>query len=574
VTDIVIDAIGAMGAFLWKPWTFFALLATGVVCTVATRLVQWRALTHGIAVVRGRYDHDDDPGAITHFQALSAALSGTVGLGNIGGVALAIAIGGPGALFWMWVVGFLGMAIKSVEVTLALMYRNTDDPKKPAGGAMWVIEKTLGAKGGGAAVAARALGSFFCATLIVSTITGGNIFQAWNVAEATQSMLGVDQFVTTGIMAVIVGLVILGGITRIGKVAGTLVPLMCGAYMLAALWVIAMNISEVPGMLALVVRSAFAPAEAGGAFLGAGVYHAFSIGLQRALFSNEAGQGSAPIAHSAARTKEPAREGLVAGLEPFIDTIVICTLTALVILVSGEWNRTPVASLETPIEVSQVDGAWIAAPTPVSSAMVDDGPLRLGDRLVAHLTVAGATNSRTAGSIYELNGSLARCEIGDCGQPYLATWEAIDLGGTWEGAVTGVVATGPEVFRAKDGATLTSAAFDSALPGGAWLVLLASWLFAISTQITWAYYGEQGVNYLVGDRGTLMYRIVFVLFIFACPVFANSREALLAIADLGTGAMLWGNLPILFLVGWLAVRSINDYTKKLDAGAFEADRVK
>lgn len=571
--DSIIDVIAAIGVFLWKPWTFFALLATGVICTIGTKFVQWRALTHGVAVVTGRYDHDDDPGAISHFQALSAALSGTVGLGNIGGVALAIAIGGPGALFWMWVVGFLGMAIKSVEVTLALMYRNTDDPRKPSGGAMWVIEKTLGARGGVWKAVAKALGTFFCFTLIISTITGGNIFQAWNVAEATQTNFGVPQYVTTCILALIVGATIIGGIKRIGAVAGTLVPAMCLIYIVAALFVIAVNVGEIPSVLALVIRSAFSPSEAGGAFLGAGIYHAFSIGLQRALFSNEAGQGSAPIAHSAARTKEPAREGLVAGLEPFIDTIVICTLTAMVILVSGEWNRPAVVTIDSGVALTEqvaADGTTTWAPD--ATVLPADAPdsLRNGTRVFTHATIAGAVSEKTHGTTAEVAGVVSV----DAAGARSIRWEPLSLGTEWEGEITGVEIPEAGVFLVQDGASLTSAAFSSAIPFGAWIVIFTSWLFALSTQISWAYYGEQGVVYLVGERGVLAYRIMFVGFIALCPMFANRRDALLAIADLGTGAMLWGNLPILFLVGILAIKSINAYTKKLDAGGFEADRVK
>lgn len=569
VISAIIDLIAVVGAFLWKPWTFFALLATGIVCTVATKFVQYRALSHGVSVLRGHYDDDHDPGAISHFQALSAALSGTVGLGNIGGVALAISIGGPGALFWMWVTGVLGMAIKSVEVTLALMYRNTDDPRKPSGGAMWVIDKTLGARGGFATIAARVLGTIFCLTLIVSTITGGNIFQAWNVAEVTESYFGVNQYVTTTIMAVLVALTIIGGVQRIGAVAGALVPAMCGLYMVGALVIIGAHITEIPAMFALVIRSAFSPTEAGGAFLGAGVYHAFSIGLQRALFSNEAGQGSAPIAHSAARTNEPAREGIVAGLEPFIDTIIICTMTAMVILLTGVWNRPPEIHLVTDpvvtVETAQ-DGANTVALAPSLLTAEQLATLGAGTNVFMHVELPGATSELTGSNQIEVAGSVT--SGADAAQ---IEWGPVAVGPEWAAeAVTPVVAN-RGVYRTLNGASLTSVAFDTVIPGaGSWLVILACWLFALSTQISWAYYGEQGVVYLFGERGVLPYKVLFVAFAALCPVFANTRDALLAIADLGTGAMLWGNLPILFLVGWLAIKNLNGYNQRLDAGEFKA----
>lgn len=217
------ELLETIGGFLWGPWTPYILLAAGLLFTIWTRFTQFTAMTHGVQVVRGVYDDPSDPGAINHFQALSAALSATVGLGNIGGVALAIGVGGPGALFWMWIVGVLGMALKTVEITLAMMYRDTRDPENPSGGAMWVVERVLGSRGGIWKPIARAIGVFFCITLIISTFTGGNMFQSWSVAGLTEGYFGVPKIFTGIVMAVIVGLVIIGGIKRIGNVAGKLV---------------------------------------------------------------------------------------------------------------------------------------------------------------------------------------------------------------------------------------------------------------------------------------------------------------------------------------------------------------
>ncbi|HIA27127.1 MAG TPA: sodium:alanine symporter family protein, partial [Planctomycetes bacterium] len=335
----MMENIEVVTDFLWGPWTPYVLLFAGVLFTVWTRFTQYKAMTHGVQVIRGVYDDPDDPGAINHFQALAAALSATVGLGNIGGVALAIGVGGPGALFWMWIVGFLGMALKAVEITLAMMYRDTSDPENPHGGAMWVVDKVIGGKGGNWVPIARAIGTFFCITLIISAFTGGNMFQSWNVANLTHDYFGVPHVGTGIALALLVGAVIIGGIKRIGTVAAKLVPFMCLLYLACGLAVIAIHVADVPAMLALVVKSAFSPVEAGGAFIGGTMGFAFMQGMKRALFSNEAGQGSAPIAHAAAKTSEPAREGVVGGIGPFIDTICICTLTALVILTTGTWNR-------------------------------------------------------------------------------------------------------------------------------------------------------------------------------------------------------------------------------------------
>src|SRR5690606_4652621 len=196
-------------------------------------------------VIRGKYDDKRDPGAINHFQALSAALSATVGLGNIAGVALAVMLGGPGAVFWMWMVGLFGMAIKTTEVTLSMLYRNTDDPENPHGGPMFVAAKAFKERGLGGL--GKAIGGIFVITLLISTVTGGNMFQSWNVADITHSYFGVPQIAVGIILAVVVGLVIIGGIRRIGAVAGRLVPFMCVFYLLAALYVVLLSIGLVPG---------------------------------------------------------------------------------------------------------------------------------------------------------------------------------------------------------------------------------------------------------------------------------------------------------------------------------------
>lgn len=316
-------------SFLWHNAVLFLVLGTGIVFTLWTRFSQFRSLTHGLHVLRGRYDNPADPGAINHFQALSAALSATVGLGNIGGVALAISLGGPGAVFWMWVVGFFGMALKTTEVTLAMLYRNTTDPDNPHGGAMWVISKALADGPPWRQKLGKLIGGLFCVTLLVTTVTGGNMFQAWNVGNMTELYFDVPGIFAGIALAIIVGLVILGGIHRIGRVAAALVPFMITIYFAAAVYVLAMDAGEIPAMFGLIFRSAFSPTEASGAFIGGTMGYAFLYGMKRAIFSNEAGQGTSPIAHSAAKTSEPVRESVVAGLEPFIDTIVTCTVTAL-----------------------------------------------------------------------------------------------------------------------------------------------------------------------------------------------------------------------------------------------------
>lgn len=579
----VLNHIKWMNDYLWSPWTFWLLMGAGILFTLWTKFSQFRALTHGVQVIRGVYDDPDDAGAINHFQALSAALSATVGLGNIGGVALAIAAGGPGALFWMWVTGFLGMALKSIEVTLAMIYRNTDDPDNPHGGAMWVIDKALRDKGLVLNALGKAFGCFFAITCLISTMTGGNMFQAWNVAELTETYFDVPRVVTGIIMAVTVGLVIVGGIKRIGNVAGRLVPFMCALYLISGLTVLAMHVQDIPSMLYLVVTSAFSPTEAQGAFLGGTVGYAFSVGLRRALFSNEAGQGSAPIAHSAAKTNEPAREGVVGGLEPFIDTICICTLTALVILLTGTWNRQPIGEWAGEIRLerkSSEDGqVWtVVADTNVSSLpdLGHLGPWSVGEQFFLLAKVPDNLNANTGSNLIPVRGGVATRLVGDNPEAqqeelYLS-WKDVSLaGGSWEHPPQDLELVDKQIYRDFTGASLTAHAFDREFPGlGKWLVTLAAWLFALSTMISWSYYGEQSTIYLTGGPGVLFYKLIFLVLTIVAPMAITDTSELEAVMDFGTGWMLWANMPIVLLMGVLAVRCLDDYFRRLRAGEFHA----
>ncbi|MGE4619866.1 MAG: amino acid carrier protein [Planctomycetota bacterium] len=579
--DSIMDFVELIGTWIWSPPTFFGLLAAGVLFTLWTRFTQYRVMTHGIDVVRGIYDDPDDPGAINHFQALSAALSATVGLGNIAGVAVAISVGGPGALFWMWIVGIFGIAIKTIEITLAMIYRDTSDPDNPSGGAMHVVQQVLGKKGGVWSTLGYIIGAFFCITLIISTITGGNMFQAWSVAGLSEGYFGVPKVATGIILALIVGMVIIGGIKRIGTVAGKLVPLMCLLYLISGFAVLFVNIDQIPAMLLLVVQSAFGTVEAEGAFLGGTLGYAFMIGLKRALFSNEAGQGSAPIAHAAAKTGEPAREGIVGGLGPFIDTICICTLTALVILSTGTWNRDAIGPLgaEMKLVVVGEDDQYRVS----SSAQVSDLPeQRLdewsrGDKIFVLAEAEGITNLQTGGNRFRIDAVIIEPtdeEHPDAAMPLLISWADVDLSKGWEG-IPGEIRilmsedSGAGIYREYEGAQLTAFAFDRVFPGlGKWLVTLAAWLFALSTMISWSYYGEKGVTFLVGERGVLPYKIVFLISVVCGAVLIEDTSQMMILADLGTGSMLVVNLPIILALGGIAVASLREYDRKLKAGEF------
>ena len=544
----------ALNAILWHDTVLFLVLGTGVVFTIWSGFCQYRVLTHGIHVVRGEYDDPADPGAINHFQALSAALSATVGLGNIGGVALAIALGGPGAVFWMWVVGVFGMAIKLTEVTLSMLYRNTDDPDNPHGGPMWVVSKALARRSPRLGKVGKVIGAIFAVTLLVSTATGGNMFQAWNVSEITEVYFGVPSIVTGIVLSILVAMVIIGGIKRIGAVAGRLVPIMVALYFLAGIYVLIVNFREIPDMFALIVRAAFSPLEANGAFIGGTMGYAFLFGMKRALFSNEAGQGSSPIAHSAAKTDEPVREGIVAGLEPFIDTLVVCTLTALVILSTGVWQRSAEATLRvSPRIVELAPGEWSLAT--VQAPERTNGDWVAGDQVF--IILQGDENRRSGNNLHRLTGTIA--ESGD--ERLFITWDAI------ASSVQPAMQDGG-IYGDYVGATLTAKAFDSVTPGlGKWLVTLAAWLFAFSTLISWGYYGEQGAVYLGGEKAILPYKIIFcALVIVASMGFLKTSTELDNVTGVGTAVMLWANVPIIWLLGSQAMLAYRNYVHRLTTG--------
>lgn len=575
--------VNTLNSYLFHDFVLYTLVAVGLLFTIWSGFGQYRALTHGVSVIRGKYDDKDDPGAINHFQALSAALSATVGLGNIGGVALAIALGGPGAVFWMWVIGVLGMALKMTEVTQSMLYRNTDDPDNPHGGPMFVVRE--GFKKWGLGPIGAIFGGIFCVTLLISAITGGNMFQAWNVAEVTtQYVDGMPRVAVGIILAVVVGVVIIGGIKRIGAVAGRLVPFMCALYLLAGLYVLAVNIEKIPGLLGMIVQYGLGmgSASAEGAFIGGAFGYAMLWGIKRALFSSEAGQGSAPIAHSAAKCDEPAREGVVAGLEPFIDTIVVCTITALVILASGAWNRGPEANFENDatialVETSPGSGEWIvetsqlprknAEARKINQVREGDSGWSAGTEVFA-LVRFGDAQDDTGDNIRRALGTVTADDDGSLS----VAWRPFKT----DGATPELVDEGLYVGYA--GAGLTAHAFDRVQPGmGMWLIVASAWLFAISTMISWSYYGEQGVYYLFGSlpKSTVSsmvfgYKIVYcILIVISTLPFIRTEEQLDMWTTMGLGVMLVANIPIMLIFGAQAMREYHKYIAKLKRGEFD-----
>ena len=541
-----------INAILWHEYVLYIMVLTGLTFTLWSGFSQYRALTHGVSVVRGRYDDPDDPGAINHFQALSTALSATVGLGNIGGVAIAIALGGPGAVFWMWIIGFLGMATKMTEVTLSMLYRNTESPDNPHGGPMYVISKGLAKRFPQTGILGSLLGGLFCITCLIMAATGGNMFQAWNVGAITEEYFGVPGIASGIILAVVVGMVIIGGIKRIGAVTGRLVPIMVTLYLLASIYVLIINFAAIPDMFRLIFQGAFSTLDASGAFIGGTMGYAFLFGMKRAIFSNEAGQGTSPIAHSAAKTSEPVREGIVAGLEPFLDTIVVCTMTALVILSTGVWQRGAEAVLlEDPVFKQSTEGAWTLNATRIS--YLEAGEFIAGDSVF--LIVHSDTNIRSDNTLHRIDGSIIIAENGDT----FVEWTTLSTSTPPQLSDRGIYAN-------YVGATLTARAFDTIVPGlGKWLLTLSVWLFAISTMIAYSYYGEQAMVYLAGEKSVLPYKLVYcALAVVATAGILQTDAQLDNLTGFGTGVMLFVNVPIMWLFGAQAMRAYKDYIRRLD----------
>lgn len=556
------STIGAINDFIWADWTLYVLLLVGLLFTVWSRFSQVRTLSHGVHLTLGQYDDRSGPGALRHFEALSAALSGTVGLGNIGGVAIAVGLGGPGAVFWMWVVGFIGMALKLTEVTLAMLHRDTTNPANPHGGPMWVATRGFADWDPAWETIGRIFALLYCAALIVATVTGIAFFQVWNVANITESYFAVPGLASSVVMAILVALVVIGGVRRLGAVAGRLVPVIIAFYIVGGLVMLAFNVERLPGVLSSIVRSAFRAHEAVGAFIGGTAAYALLFGTKRAFFSNEAGMGASAIVHAACRTREPVREGIVAGLEPFIDTIVVCTFSALVILVSGVWSRAPDATFITPprIEGSVITGEWML--TDVEAPTLADGSAWSEGQRVYAIVTAGP-NGASGNALHRIYGTA---HVGADGRATIS-WDLFD-------SATQPEFSGPALWLDYVGATLTARAFDTAWHGlGKWMVTIACWLLAFSTMISWIYYGEQAVIYLFGERPVVVFRAaVCVLVVLAGTRIVKTATEVDALSTLGTGVMLWVNIPLTLLLARQAMRAYNDYVRRLDAGEFVAER--
>ena len=546
INDLFTFLDGMLGAAWYFPWL---LLGVGVFFTLYLGFPQIRYFKRAWLTLTGRYTSHDAEGDTSHFQALSTALSGTVGTGNIGGVALALHLGGPAALFWMWATAFVGMTTKFVEVTISHKYRIKDEKGEMAGGPMYYMERALNMKW---------LAVFFAVATVFSTLGSGNMPQSNNMAAGLHTSFGIPTWITGALFAVLLGLVILGGIRRIARVTSAIVPIMGLLYFFGAMAVIVANIDAVVPAFFSVFSSAFTDTAATGGFLGAAFAYAFNRGVARGLFSNEAGQGSAPIAHASARGDEPVSEGMVSLLEPFLDTLVICTLTGLVILSSGVWKE-------------KFDNDFQAFDTQFINGVYTDTESGHVEALFHHLnagTPATEPITRANGRFNVVDGRLADAEITILHNRSIAEDVYFHVNGApYNGAVViddGSL-SGDVSLRGKSllhSVPLTVEAFKRSFMGdyGQYAVTLGLMLFAFSTAIAWSYYGDRAITYLVGLRWVLPYRLFYCAAFFIAAVIDTSMVWLFSAVTLALMAL--PNLFGIMLLRRDMKQTVRDYWRR------------
>jgi len=446
--ELITDLIKQLNGIVWGPLMLVLILGTGLFLMIGLRGMPLIKLVYGFKMLWQGRDSDKTKGEgdISPFNALMTSLAATIGTGNIAGVATAIFLGGPGALFWMWMTALVGMATKYSEAVLAVHFRETDTNGNKVGGPMYYIKNGLSSR-------FAWLGTAFAIFGALAGFGIGNTIQANSVADVLSSNLGISPLATGLVMAVLVAMVLLGGIKRIATVAGKLVPFMAIAYVLAGIVILAMHASALPEAFNLIFTHAFTPIAATGGFAGAAVWAAIRFGVARGVFSNEAGLGSAPIAHAAAKTDSPVQQGTIAMMGTFIDTIIVCSITGLVIIVSGAWT-------------------------------------------------SGET-----------------------------------------------------------GATLSSLAFESVLPGfGGFIVSFGLCIFAFTTILGWSIYGEKCVEYLFGVRSITPFRMLWII---AVPLGATANLSFIwLVADTLNALMALPNLIALLLLSPVVFKLTKDYFKK------------
>ncbi|MDC9621485.1 sodium:alanine symporter family protein [Xenorhabdus sp. XENO-7] len=449
--ELITQWLNAINGIVWGIPMLVGILGIGIFMQIRLSFLPIRKLGTGFKLLFQKNEQRGE-GQISPFNALMTALSATIGTGNIAGVATAVVMGGPGALFWMWMTALLGMATKYSEAVLAVRFRETDKNGNYVGGPMYYIKNGLGKKW-------IWLGTLFAFFGSIAGFGIGNTVQANSVADVLQSNFGIEKTVTAGILVILVGAVLIGGIKRISDVAGKLVPVMTVGYFGAGIIVLALNITAIPEAFVLIIKSAFTPVAAQGGFAGAAVWAAIRFGVARGVFSNEAGLGSAPIAHAAAKTQNPIRQGLIAMLGTFIDTIIVCSVTGLTIVITGGW-------------------------------------------------------------------------------------------------LTG-----------ETGATLTASSFSAVIPGGNYIVAVALAIFAFTTILGWSFYGEKCIQYLLGPKAIVPFRIAWII---ALPIGATqSLNFVWLLADTLNAMMAIPNLIALALLSPIVYRLTKDHIRDVNADRIE-----
>ena len=514
------------GSAAWFP---LLLLSVGIFFTVYLGVPQFKYFLIGWKILFSSGKGNE--GQTSPFQALSTALSGTVGTGNIGGVAMAIFIGGPAALFWMWITAFLGMTTKFVEVTLSHHYRLKNESGELFGGPMIYMEKGLNMKW---------LGVIFTFCLLISTFGSGNMPQIDNISSTIESSFGLNPLYTSIVMSILVGMVIIGGIKRIALIAASIVPLMALIYLIGGLSVLIFNFENIIPSFAVIISDVFKGSSVAGGFLGASFSLAFTYGVARGLYSNEAGQGSAPIAHATSKTKHSVEEGFVSILEPFIDTLIICTLTGLVILSSGVWTEKFNNNFERS-SMFVIEGAQEEKKDAIellkflsgesSSIKSFSGELVIKEgKILQDVTVIN--NRSIAEDVLVLKNNI----------PYTGTLKYQDNEFDSE-----FIFTGKSLVKS---AVLTSKAFNKGFFGnyGEYIVSIGLLLFAFSTVITWAYYGDRCTAYLFGESSIIYYRLIYIFAFFIAGSGFLDTEIIWNFALITVAASTLPNLISIFLL--------------------------
>jgi len=506
------DFLLLLDGYLSGSWWFPAfLIGTGIFFTAYLGFPQFKFFSHGWRIVTGKYAKNDSKGETTPFEALTTAMSGAVGTGNIGGVALAIWIGGPAAIFWMWITAIFGMTTKFVEVTMAHKYRTTLSDGSISGGPMYYIEKSFNK---------RWAGVLFAALMMICAIGSGNMPQINNIASVLDSTFSIPKLATGLILGFMLWLIISGGIKRIAKIASKLVPFMAVIYFGGALVVVVENYQNIIPSFHSIFSQVFSGSAAAGGFLGASFAMSLKLGVARGLYSNEAGQGSSPIAHASAKTEHSVEQGMVSILEPFIDTIVVCSVTALVILSSGAWiekyentfERSSMAIFEGKYSESNANdveelGKYILDARKFTNdttsvknfsgnLSIDNGEMQQADVTIFH------NNSIAEDVTFYRNGELFK------GALEILNGEIKD---------SSITVNGKSLIHSAE---LTSKAFGSGVLGkyGEYIVAIGLLLFAFSTAIAWSYYGDRSTAYIFGENAVPWYRMIYVICFVAAAI--------------------------------------------------------